>query len=155
MLRFTVKTIKSNVRSRPFWGVNSIDLTFDGDQVEHCEEGLSVFLEASWEPSHVFHFAKEALNNVAHGIEIGNVRRRITGIALCGNDAYRAFFCDLSPDYPAALGFIGDDRERWPFPVQKGMYHLIVVNIPARYCQTQGAAFFVYSSINFARATSA
>ena len=105
--------------------------------------------------SHIFHFAEEAFDDVAHRIEIGIVRRRITGVALCRNDAQRALFCDLPPDHPAAIGFISDDRERRLFPVQKGMHHLAVVNIPARYSQTQGAAFGVYSSVNFACATSA
>ena len=83
------------------------------------------------------------------------MRGRISGITLCRNDAQSAFFCDLPPDRSAAIGFIGDDRERGLFPVQKGMHHLTVVNISARYSQTQGAAIGVYSSVNFACATSA
>jgi len=83
------------------------------------------------------------------------VRGRISGITLCRNDAQSAFFCDLPPDRSAAIGLIGDDRERRLLPVKKGMHHLAIMNIPARYCQTQGSTLGVYSSVNFARATSA
>ena len=39
-----------------------IDPTFDGEDVEHSEEVLSVFLEACCEPSHDFHFAEKAFD---------------------------------------------------------------------------------------------
>ena len=103
----------------------------------------------------VFHFTEEAFDDVAHGVEIGIVRRRITGVTLCRNDAQRTLFCDLPPDHPAAIGFIGDDRERRLCPVQKGMHHLAIMHIPAGYGEAQGSAFGIYSSVNFARATSA
>ena len=67
--------------------MDSIDPTFDGEDVEHGEEVLSVFLEACCEPSHIFHFAEKAFDNVTHRIEIGIVRLRITGVALCRDDA--------------------------------------------------------------------
>ena len=67
--------------------MDSIDPTFDGKDVEHSEEVLCVFLEAGCEPSHIFHFAEKAFDNVTHRIEIGIVRLRITGVALCRDDA--------------------------------------------------------------------
>lgn len=67
--------------------MGSIDPTFDGEDVEHSEEVLCVFLEADFEPLHIFHFAEKAFDNVMHRKEIGIVRRRITGIALCRADA--------------------------------------------------------------------
>ena len=67
--------------------MDSIDPTFDGEDVEYDEEVLCVFLETGCEPSHIFHFAEKAFENVTHRIEIGIVRRRITGGALCRADA--------------------------------------------------------------------
>ena len=80
------------------------------------------------------------------------MRRRITGAALCRNDAQSPFFCDLPPDRITDVSLVGDDGERWLLPVQKGTHHLAVMHVSARYCQTQGAALGIYSSVNFARA---
>lgn len=135
--------------------MDSIDPAFDGEDVEHGEEVLRVFLEARCEPSHVFHFAEEAFDDVAHGIKVGVVLCGIAGVTLCRNDAYSAFIGDLLPDLGAAISLIGDDRERRLLPVKKGKHHLTIVDIPARDGQAQGATLGVYSSVNFARATSA
>jgi hypothetical protein len=59
----------------------------------------------------------------------------------------------LLPDRAATISFIGDDRERRLLPVQKGVHHLAIMNIPARCSQAQGTALGIYSSVNFARAT--
>ena len=66
--------------------MDSIDPAFDGEDMEHCEEVLCIFLEPCGEPAHVFHFAKEPLDNIAHGIEVGIVRNRLARIAFGRND---------------------------------------------------------------------
>jgi hypothetical protein len=68
---------------------------------------------------HIFDFVEGVFIDVTHCIEIGIVRPAITGVALRRADAQCALFCDLQPDHPAAIGFIGDDRERWLFQSRK------------------------------------
>jgi hypothetical protein len=67
--------------------VDSIDPAFDYEDVEHGEEVLGVFLEARLVPSHIFHFAKEAFDDVVHGAEIGIERGGVASIALGRNDS--------------------------------------------------------------------
>ena len=83
--------------------MDSIDLTSDAEDVEHSNEICCVFLEAGCENSHIFHFAEKAFDNVKRYIEIGIVRRRITVVALCRDDALYALVCDLPPDHPATI----------------------------------------------------
>lgn len=71
-------------------------------------------------------------------LEIGIMRGGIASVAFCRNDAQSAFLRNLSPNRPAAISLIGDDRERQLHPAQKGVHQLAVMPIPARYGQTQG-----------------
>ena len=48
----------------------------------HGEEVPLKFFEARREPTHVFHAAKEALDDVAHGVKVGGVWDRISRIAF-------------------------------------------------------------------------
>lgn len=60
--------------------MDSIEPASDRKHVDHVVEIACCFFEACYEPSHVLHFAEEALNDVAHGIEIGIVRDRPAGV---------------------------------------------------------------------------
>lgn len=62
--------------------MDSIDPAFDGEEMQHCHKVLGVFFKASGEPAHVLHFAEEAFDNVAHGIEVLVMSDRIARITL-------------------------------------------------------------------------
>ena len=50
--------------------------------MDHGEEVLTEFFEASGKPSHVFHGAEEALDDVAHFVETGVMGDGVSGVAL-------------------------------------------------------------------------
>lgn len=43
----------------------------------------------------------------------------------------RTFIGDLLSDLSAAIGLVCDDRQGWALPIQKGIHHLAVVQLPA------------------------
>ena len=81
------------------------------------------------------------------------MRDGIAGVAFGRNNAQCAFIGDLPPDLGTAISLVGYDRERWFIPVQKGVHHLTVMDIAARYCDPQRSAMHIYCCMNFARAT--
>ena len=81
------------------------------------------------------------------------MRDRFAGVTFGRNDAQRAFIGDLPPDLASAISLVSDDRERRFIPVQKGVHHLAVMDVPARYCDPQRSAMHIYCCMNFARAT--
>jgi hypothetical protein len=99
-----------------------------------------------------FGIAEEAFHDVAHSIEIGIVWYRFADIAFGRDDAQCAFICDLSSNFAASVSFVGDDGERRLAPVPKGVHHLAVMNIAARYGEQQGTTMRIYSGVDFARA---
>jgi hypothetical protein len=60
--------------------VDSIAPASDCKHIDHILEIDGVFFEACCQSSHVFHFAKEALNNVSHRIKVGVMLNRMAGI---------------------------------------------------------------------------
>ena len=133
--------------------MDSIDPAFDSEDMEHCEEVLCVFFEAGGQSAHILHLAKEPLDDIAHGIEISIVRDRFSGVTFGRNNAQCAFFGDLCSDFTAAISLVCNDGERRLIPVQKGVHHLAIMNIAARYGEPQGAALGIYGSVNLARPT--
>lgn len=76
----------------------------------------------------------------------------LAGIAFGRNNAQCAFICDLSSNFAAVVSLVGNDGERRFIPVQKGVYHLAVMEIAARNSEPQGTAMRIYSGVNLARA---
>ena len=83
------------------------------------------------------------------------MRDRFAGIAFGRDNAHCALISDQPSDFGAAVCLIGDNRDRRFIPVQKGMHHLAIMDIAARYGEPQGTAMCIYSGVNFARATAA
>ncbi len=84
---------------------------------------------------------------------------RIASIALGWHDAKRSFVCDLLSDLIAAIGFVGNDGEWWGewwfLPVQKGVHHLAIMQLSARYGEAQRSSVRIYSGMNLGCAASA
>jgi hypothetical protein len=115
--------------------VDSIAPAPECKDVQHRAEVDCSFLEAGCEPSHVFHFAEEAFDDVALGVEIFVVGDRFSRIALRRNDGDGTFIGNLLPDLAAAVGFVGNNGEWLIVPVEKCIHHLAIVQISTAYFQ--------------------
>ena len=135
--------------------MDSIDPAFCCEQIYHVDEVPSRFLEPGCEPSHVFHLAEEAFDDVAHGVKARVVRDGVPCIGFGGNDGQPAFVGDIAPDLRAALGFVQDHRQRRRLPVKEDIHDLAVVNMAAGDLDPQRPAVLVYGHVNFACATAA
>ena len=62
--------------------MGSIDPAPDREHVYHVVEIDGVFFKSGCQPSHVFHFAEEAFDDVAHGVEVWIVSDRVFSIGL-------------------------------------------------------------------------
>jgi len=103
----------------------SVNPAYDCIDLCHGEEVSGGFLEPIGQASHVFHFAKEALDDISLGIEIGIVRDWRTLVV------FREDYGDLLPDLAAAVGFVRDDGQRRCFPVEEDIHHLSIVDLTA------------------------
>ena len=133
--------------------MDSIDPAFCCEEIYHVDEVAARLLEPRCEPSHVFHLAKEAFDDIAHGVEIGVVRGGISRIRLGGDDRQRAFIGDILSDLRAAVSFVQNHLQGRLLPVKKRIHHLAVVNMTAGDFDAQWLAVLVYGHVNFACAT--
>ena len=76
-------------------------------------------------------------------------------VAFIRDNSQRAFLRNGLSDFGAAVGFIGNNRKRWLFPVQKSMHQFAIMNMTAADSQSDRAAPRVYSRVNLTCATSA
>ena len=76
-----------------------------------------MFLKPCWQSSHILYLAEEALNDVAHDIDVLVMGDWSLGIAFRWDHRQCAFFGDLASYFGAAIGFVRDDGERWFRPV--------------------------------------
>ena len=100
-----------------------------------------------------FILQKKAFDDVAHSIRLASCETGLRALLFAGTthiDPLSAI-CRLI----AAIRFSSNDSERWFRPVKEGVHHPAIVDIPIRYCQTQGSASGIYSSVNLALAASA
>ncbi len=88
-------------------------------------------------------------------VKIGVMRDRLSCIALRRNDCKSTFIGYVLPNFCAAIGLVGDDRERRLSPIEKGVHNLAVVNMAAGNGEPQRAAFGVYGRMNLTCATAA
>ncbi len=133
--------------------MDSIDPAFCCEEIYHVDEVPSRFLEPCSQPSHVFHFVEEPLDNITHGVKAGVMRDRIARIGLGGNNRQRTFIGDIAPDLRTAIGFVQDHRQRRHLPVEEDIHHLAVMNMAASDLNAQWPAIFIYGHVNFACAT--
>jgi len=66
------------------------------------------------EPSHVFHIAKEALYDFAHGVKAVVVGDLFAGIALEWNDCQCSIIGNRLSGFAAAISLVGNDRNSVP-----------------------------------------
>lgn len=66
------------------------------------------------EPLHVFHIAKEALYDVAHGVKVVVVGDLFAGIALKWNDCQCPLIGNLLSDFAATKSLVGNDGNSAP-----------------------------------------
>ena len=114
-----------------------------------------MFLKPRWQSSHILHLAEEALNDVAHGIDVLVMGDWSLGIAFRWDHRQCAPVCDLASYFGAAIGFVRDDGQRWFRPVQKGIHDVAVMDVSAGDLQPVRATLGVYGHVNFACATAA
>ncbi len=122
--------------------------------MDHGKEVPAEFFEPCGQPSHVLHGAEEALDDVAHPVEVGIVRDRRFDVDLRGNDRESSFIGDGFSDRAGVIGLIGDNGQRRSWPVQQIRQYLDVMNLAAGDNKASGAATLIDYGVNFARAAS-
>ena len=122
--------------------------------MDHGKEVPAEFFEPCGQSSHVLHGAEEALDDVAHPVEIGVVRYRRFGVDLRRNDRERALISYGFSNRAGVIGLIGDDCQRRSRAVQQVRQNLAVMNLAAGDDKTPGAAMLIDYGVNFARAAS-
>jgi len=78
-----------------------------------------------------------------------------TSIAFRGDNGKGTFVSNVLPDLGATIGFIGDESQRWAFPIEKSMHQLAIMNMAATDSEPDRSAFLVYSRMNLTCATPA
>ena len=111
--------------------MDSIQPASDCEDVDHGQEIALQFLVAGSQPAHVFHAAEEALDEVAHGVDVLVVRYLDFGIGLRRDHRERAFVGDSLADCGAAVGFVRDDCCGWNVPIEKGVKRLAIMGLCA------------------------
>ena len=83
----------------------------NGKQMQHGEEVLAELFESSCQSPHIFHFAEEPFDDIAHSVKIRVMRDRGFGVGFRGNHRQSALIGDLLADGFAAVGFVGSNGE--------------------------------------------
>ena len=123
--------------------------------MDHCEEIPTEFFEARCEASHVLHGAEEALDDVAHSVETGIVRDRLSGVAFVGNDRQGPTIGNELTDGPRAISLVGDDGKRRSGAFEKVRQDLTVMDLAAGDDKAPGTTVFVDYGVNLACAAAA
>ncbi len=123
--------------------------------MDHCEEIPTEFFEARCEASHVLHGAEEALDDVAHSVETGIVRDRLSGVAFVGNDRQGPTIGNELTDGPRAISLVGDDGERCCGALEKLGHDRAIMDLAAGDDKAPGTAMFIDYSVNLTCAAAA
>ncbi len=107
------------------------------------------------EPSHVFHGAEEAFDDVTHFIERHVMGDELSGVALRGDNRQRPAIGDELADGPRAIGLVGDDGQRRSATIQKVRHDLAVMNLAAGNDKAPGTTVFINYGVNLACAATA
>jgi hypothetical protein len=116
--------------------------------MDHGEEVPAEFFEAGCEPTHVFHGAKEAFDDVAHFVETHVMGDGVSGIALRGNDRQGPVIGDQLADGARAVSLVGDDGERGFGILEKVGQNLTVMDLAAGDDKAPGAAVLIDYRMN-------
>ncbi len=122
--------------------------------MDHGQEVPAEFFEPCGQFSHVLHGAEEALDDVAHPVEIGVVRYRCFDVDLRRNDRERALISYGFSNRAGVIGPVGDDRQGRFRPVQQVRQNLAVMDLAAGDNKTPRAAMLIDYGVNFTRAAS-
>ena len=123
--------------------------------MDHGEEVLTEFFEACCDPSHVFHGAEEALDDVAHFVETRVMGNWVPGVAFIGNDRQSPFIGDELADGARAVSLVGDDGERRSGIVEKVGQNLTVMDLATGDDEAPGTTVFIDYGVNLACAATA
>lgn len=135
--------------------MDSIEPASDCEHVYHVVEVDGGFLEAGGQSTHVLHSAEEALDDIAHGVEVLVMGGRFSGIRLGGNDRKRSFIGDLASYPVGCVSLVCDDGEWLGSPAGEGIEHLAVMELTAGNLQSERPSVFVYGRVNLTCAAAA
>ena len=123
--------------------------------MDHGQKVTFQFLVTCRQAAHVFHPAKEPLDEVPHGVDIWVMRDGLAGIGFGWNNCNCAFACDGLSDRFAAIGLIRNDSSRRLLPPDKGFKRLAIMGLCPGYRDAQWSPGMIYSDVNLTAAAAA
>jgi len=123
--------------------------------VDHGQKVTFQFLVTCRQAAHVFHPAKEPLDEVPHGVDIWVMWDGLAGIGLGWDNRNCAFVRDGLSDRFAGIGLICNDSSRRFLPPDKGFKCLAIMGLRPGYRDAQWSPGVIYSDVNLTAATAA